>query len=617
MLNISGPTVSREIDVKEQETYVELPNDHLTNTQVVLASVPKLLQGVQGQPKAECAQRQTTLNFPMQSLLSELSNLLSKYDEYHDSETYLTRIAGLASLVGDWSQAYKFAEEALQLNDSAEYRYRLAEIVANMDDVERAQNEWNSLAIEGHLPSILRLAELSVSKNDFSGAYGWIEKARCVDSADWRVHMITGSLDLISGRYQQAVHNFRSAREEKGNSVSLYYNLAITQILSGQVNHALKSLRIAVGLNPFSRKALIAWADLSSKSKQLLPEVSKAVARYLAYFSDDKLLTNRLALIYYVQHDFSRSREVLDQAKARFDDPSIWNNLGVLAITRHDWNSALGSFRKAIETATRHGQHSQERTATIVTANLVGVLNKMAQFGETAKIAESYIASTDLRDCLVGESSYRIPEALVRAQLELGNATSAIKMAEGWVRTVVHPRLRVSLANTLVCYFSLVEKNLQKAHELAMLAYETQMNDDMRDDELWKVSVNNLAYVCIEDGKLEDAGQYLARLHGPIDRGKQYVFATRGFLALRLGQLERGKNLYKNAISVTNNQATKNLFRLKLNWELAQYWARAGDKSRALRLARRVQKVSLKGVWTLPFIKREAGRLEAKLKKIE
>ena len=561
---------------------------------------------------------QVERHLPTKAIESELTQLLRSYDEFHDSETYLTRVASLAAICQDWDRAYVFSADAVELNPSRELRYRLAEVCLSRGTTEDAVSIWRELSNQGHLLSTLRLAEQAVSNSDFETAGSWLKNAKEIDETDWRVQMFAGTFALIVGDHRSAVTHFRAARTDRPNSVRLYYNLALAHVLSGHTQHALKALRIAVGLNPYCQKALVAWADLSVHCEQTVTEVSKALSRYVDLQFDDKSAVERLAYLHYLQEDFGGSRSVLTKARDKFNDPAFSNNLGVVAKARGDLRTAIQEFNRAVRSAAKanqdQDQHQNEKTTDIATVNLVTALNDKEQFEQVEEIAEAYILLSSDRKHLEQEPTYRISEGLVYACLHSGKTKKAVSLAESWIDQPIHPKLKASLASTIVCFYTLMRQQPKKAYNYAMLAYESQRNEPGRDSGTWNMIINNLAFASIECGRLGEAEHYAAQLRTDGPKERQYVFAIRGFLAIRLGQVARGEGLYRRAISLANTHNRKSLLRFKLNWELAKFWAERGDKNRAMRLLKKVRQARLQGVWTMPYIMKDAARLEDRLR---
>ena len=616
MIELSAPRSPDSLAaVSEQDAEVEVGFDAALNGKLLFPPFPRLLQGQRVPPREDQIREfRAPASFASEGFQSELDRLLLRYDEFNDSVTYLARVADLAALSGRLEQALSLANEAVQANPDPEYKYRLAEIAYFGSDIHKARSIWAELAAQGHMGAVLRMAQLSIAESDDKGASAWLDKAMRIDGTDWRGHLIAGALALGSGEHERAVRHFRMAMEERPRSVQIYYNLALAHVLAGSVKHAIRALRIAVGLNPFGQKALMAWADLSAHAGQSIPEASQALVRYAALHSDDKDAIERLAYLRYLLEDDRGARNALEKADERFHDAKITNNLGVLAARGKKLSQAIREFGRAIAIAAESPEKSAERTSDIATANLVTALINAGEFRRAEEVAAAYISLSSDDRYLSSYPTFRIAAGLVGACLNQGKTKKGIDLALNWIEKNIHPDLHSHLAGTLACYYTLVDAQLDRAHEFARQSFEIQSNRQPRDNTAWNSSVNNLAFVTIEQGKLDDAGSYLARLRSDASMHRYFHYATRGLLAIRRGHVDRGEGLYRLAISIASDRNTKSLLRQKLNWELGSYLARQGQTRRAIRFLAKVQKTRVTGVWTMPFVKRDAAAMLDRLR---
>lgn len=615
MIELDAPRLPDGVAVREQDTEVEIGFDAALSGKLLFPSVPRLLQGQRVRSRAEQIQElRGPGSFAPEGFRSELDRLLLRYDEFKDSVTYLARAADLAALSGQLDQAYSFAKEAAEADPNPEYKYRLAEIAYFGADIHKAKSIWADLAAQGHMDAILRMAQLSIAESDNEGAAAWLDQAMRIDGADWRVHVIAGTLALGSGEHERAVRHFRVAMEDRPRSVQIYYNLALAHVLSGSVKHAIRALRIAVGLNPFGQKVLMAWADLSAHAGQSMPEASRALLRYADLHSDDKGAIERLAHLRYLLGDDKGARDALEKADERFHDANISNNLGVLAARGKKLSQAIREFGRAIDLAAESPEETAGRTSDIATTNLVTALLNASEFRRAEEVAEAFMRFSSDERYLSSHPTFGIADGLVRACLNQGKTEKGIDLALNWIESNIHEDLHSRLADTLVCYYTLVDAQPDRAYEFAWQSFEIQSNRRPTDSAAWNTSVNNLAFVAIEQEKLDDARRYLTLLRSDAPVHRYFHHATRGLLAIRRGHVDRGEGLYRLAISTASDRSTKSLLRQKLNWELGKYWARQGRTRRAMRFLEKVQKTRVTGVWTMPFVKRDATTMLDRLR---
>ena len=615
MIELAAPRLPDSMVVSEQDAEVEIGFDAALSGKLLFPPVPRLLQGQRVPSRAEqIRELRRPDSFASEGFQSELDRLLLRYDEFKDSVTYLARASDLAVLSGQLDQALSLAKEAADANPDPEYKYRLAEIAYICPDIHEARSIWAELAAQGHMGATLRMAQLSITESDDEGAAAWLDEAMRIDRTDWRVHVIAGTLALGSGEHERAVRHFRVAMEERPRSVQIYYNLALAHVLSGSVKHAIKALRIAVGLNPFDQKALMAWADLSAYASRSIPEASRALGRYTALHSDDKGAIERLAHLRSLLGDDRGARDALEKAGERFRDANISNNLGVLAARGKELSQAIREFGRAIDIAAESPEETAGRTSDIATANLVTALVNAGEFRRAEEVAEAFISLSPDDRYLSSYPTFRVADGLVRACLNQGKTKKGIDLALAWIEEDLHEGLHSRLADALVCYYTLVDAQSDRAQEFARQSFEIQSNRQPRDSAAWNTAVNNLAFVAIEQGKLDEATSYLARLRSDASVRRYFHYATRGLLAIRRGHVDRGEGLYRLAISLASDRNTKSLLRQKLNWELGRHWALQGRTRRAIRFLERVQKTRVTGVWTMPFVKRDAATMLDRLR---
>lgn len=456
MIEISAPRLPDSVAVSEQDAEVDVGFDAALNGKLLFPSLPRLLQGQRVPSRAEQVREYRKPvsfafgGFQSEGFQSELDRLLLRYDEFNDSATYLARTADLAALSGKLDQALSLAMKAADADPDPEYKYRLAEIAYFGADVHKARSIWAELAAHGHMGAILRMAQLSIAESDDEGAAAWLDEAMRIDGADWRVHVIAGTLALGSGEHERAVRHFRVAMEERPRSVQIHYNLALAHVLSGSVKHAIRALRIAVGLNPFGQKALMAWADLSAHAGQSIPEASRALVRYASLYSDDKGAIERLAYLRYLHGDDRGARDALEKADKRFHDANISNNLGVLAARGKKLSQAIREFSRAIDLAAESPEENAGRASDIATTNLVTALVNAGEFRKAEEVAEAYISLSSDDRYLSSHPTFRIAAGLVDACLNQGKTEKGIDLALHWIERNIHADLHSRLADILV-----------------------------------------------------------------------------------------------------------------------------------------------------------------------
>ena len=260
----------------------------------------------------------------------------------------------------------------------------------NENEITTAESIFKELAKSGHLLSCLRMVELSVTNSNFTDAHEWLLKAIRIDETDWRVQMLAGTLALIQGNSAKAIRYFRATLDERPRSVQLYYYLALGHISAGHTRQALKALRKAVGLNPFEKKALMAWTDLCVHKKMGLDNVSTALSRYLKLIPDDKAAIERLAYILLEKNDKQTVGKLLAEAREYSDDAIVSNSLGVLAFRSSNLPRAVREFQRAIVLTEGLIDIDNSRVRTTATANLVNSLLGLKKYKDAERISRAF-----------------------------------------------------------------------------------------------------------------------------------------------------------------------------------------------------------------------------------
>ena len=605
MLRTSSNVTQEQMAIGDEGVKVEVGLETYASSEVTLPPVPKLLQGEWASAGPQHVSVPRADEDIRDVLALELDKLLSKRGQFGSSSTYLAQASGLAAMCGRLDDAQQLAEEALkQAEGDDDLAYRCARAAFLGGDAETAKGVWRRLAEKGDLRACLRMVELSVLDADLEQADAWLQRAMALDSLDWRVHMLAGTLALIAGQGGKSVHHHRLAIAERPRSVRLHYTLALAHALNGHLENALRTIRVAAGLNPFGKATLVAWADLcrEDRSPKALASASRALARFLSLHPDESAVVTRQAILFYEQGDLRSARQVLSEAKRRRPDSAIANNLGVLAAQSENRRQAVREFSEARRLATSPRDHA------LATANLVQALFDSGLIDQAAEIAGDYLGTVAEDDILVGDQGHRVADTLVQAYISQHNMPKAMSLAQRWLRRNIHPELRTSLVEVCTSYFALVEAQPERAYEYARVAYDIQSSLPTKGMR-WYMALNNLVFTLIEMERLDEAKRYAAELEpGGGDSGA-VVYATRGLLAMRLGRMEKGEALYRRGISQAVRRDLKARMQQRLGWELGRYWAGRGVPGKAKRFLKRATVIAKDDVWPMRDVQERAAKL--------
>lgn len=546
---------------------------------------------------------------PYEMISAELDRLLDRYTEFQDSKVFLKRVSGLALTCGRPQQAFEFANQAIELDhrDLAS-KYRRTEALLEMEGMEAASADFSELGDAGHVESCLRMVELMIRRDDLEAARGWLASAETIDRFDWRVQIMAGTLDLISGEFERAIRRFRNSVELKPRWVRLHYDLALAHVFAGNAKHAMKALRKAVGLGPLEKRALLAWSDLCDHLRDGIPDVTRAVSRYLDFVPEDRAVSHRFASLLKNQGDTRKARRVLGAMRRSADDARVSNNLGVLAAEQNELRTAVAEFSRSISIASVVDQNAKG-VWVVATANLVAALNKVGSPSRAVRVARTFMNVIPRAQLLSSYPEYTIAEGFVDGLMSVGRLGEGAEQAEHWLAADgIHTSLEVGLLERLVCYYTLEVEDYERAYRYAVRGYDVQKTIVPPDLPTRHVALNNMAVTAIEMGRHEEASEFLARMQPMAGANGAFWYATRGLLAMRTGNLEKGQALYGAAVAMANADI-KTQLRKKLEWETANYWLRRGRRNRAKSHLRKVAKAKVRGTWKLGYLDGKARQL--------
>jgi Flp pilus assembly protein TadD len=571
---------SRELAVRKRKVEIGLRDEGNRRSQLLLPPVDELRRREPLAEKNYDAKRlsQSTA-IDIEVCQQEFNRLMEKYDRFKDSATYLTRLASLSQLCGDKAKALNFSRAAAVVGGQPIFQYRTAEMALDAGQVDAADEMFRKLDTQKYGDASLRLAEHYISEGDFAEAQKHVNRALEFDILDWRAQIVAGTLSLVRGDYRHAIRHYRVALDGRPNSSLIYANLAISQYLLGNVGKALKEIRKSIALNPTNKNALTFLADVSIGGKRDLGIVTRYLESYLIYHPESKTIIERLAKAHYVLEDYSSVINVLERAKQYVDNPSIWNNIGAAYASKRNLRTAMLYFHKALQVEDVYS----DRGAEFATTNLVAALVDLGKYTEAEEIAETYITECPDERYIEDKVLSKMTAIFVWILICRGRHKDAIRLAaKSLQHTNVNITLKLRLSQILSSQFSVAQSQLDEAYRYARQGYDAlwETDEDIEPD-MANMIVNNLVFVLIEQGKMEEAQTLIRTLRTNVSRGAEFAYATKGLYALRRGDVEKGEQLYKMAIGRTENSKQKNLFRQKLYLELGKHWINSGDRRRA------------------------------------
>ena len=337
-----------------------------------------------------------------QALEIEIRNLLIHKERFSKSSTYFAKLSGIYEVYGNKLEAINYAKKASELNHTPDIVYRLGESFLQDGKNEEAFSIFLELKNKKHIESYLRLAESAINNQKFEEADELINEALSLDSLDWRLRLLAGTLAMTRKEFQQAVRHYRVAIDSKPNSSILKHNLAIPYYLLGNTKRALKEAQKAILTNPFNTQALILLADITLKedNKKSLKNIIKLqyyLESYLSLMPKENSLIGRLADVYLLQNKIKEGIELLSNKKSELKNPMIVNNLGVFWSSKES-KVASKYYLDAIHMAGGFDVASQNRGASFAALNLANLLINKKQYKHAEEILLAFTqGASDLK----------------------------------------------------------------------------------------------------------------------------------------------------------------------------------------------------------------------------
>lgn len=492
----------------------------------------------------------------------DLNRLLEKEGRFAASPTFQSHLADLYEMLGDIDSAQQRLTIAAKLSPNPSLRHRMGANFIALGRQDKALALFRGLDLSSDVHANLRLAYLSARNNELDDAIGAVERALNILPTDFAGRLFRGALALAKQEFPKAILNFKLALEER-QSVSAYTNLAISYVLIRRPDKAFTALRKAIALEPYNEYAVGLLADLAFLEKK--NDIAIAPLEHLVEF-EQKSEGNwaRLARALLDSGQGRKAVAALKRQASVRESSSVFNNLGVAHDRLADRQKALQYFRHAISVAPK-----DDINALLLPArNLICVLCEKNEYA-AARAAALRIIEGDPEYALAKNPVFADIYAFFIASLaRTGERKEALRVSKKILKDVPDavPGLRIWLAGSLAAEYGMVQEKLEEAlnigqHELSVLD-KLDRNDNRR-----LQFHNNLAFVLIEMGRLEEAQQHLNKLsrHVHID---PYATATLGLFNFKRGNFDKGKALYEDAIRLALVANDRRRIGQKMNLEL-------------------------------------------------
>ncbi|KAF0165089.1 MAG: TPR repeat:Tetratricopeptide TPR4 [Rhodocyclaceae bacterium] len=507
----------------------------------------------------------------------DLNRLLEKEERFSASATFQSHLAELHEMLGEIESAQSRLVLAANLSTSPSLRHRIGANFIAMGKQEEALALFGQLDLGTDVHANLRLAYLSARNNRLDDAVVAVERALNISPTDFGGRLFRGALALAKQEVPRAILNFKLALEER-QSVAAYTNLAISYVLIRRPDKAFTALRKAIALEPYNEHAVGLLADLAFLEKR--NDIAIGPLERLVEFEQKS--EGNWARLARALLDSGQKRKAVDalkrQASVR-ESSAVFNNLGVAHDRLGDRKKAMQYFRHAMSLA----PSGNVDAILLPIRNLICVLCAENEY-RTARAMAAQVIKDDHERALTSNPVFSDIYAFYFAALvRTGERKEAIRLSKEILKEVPKAAsgLRVWLAANLVAEYGMFPERFEEALKLGQQEVDklTQLEqNDVRRHMLY----NNLAFLLIEMGRLDEAQQYLSRISRYV-HVDPYTTATLGLLNFKRGHMDKGQALYEEALRLAPNAHDRRRIAQKMNLELGYAMLDRGDTSQARR----------------------------------
>lgn len=507
----------------------------------------------------------------------ELSVLAKKKDRFEKSPIFFNRLANLALAAGNLDAEARFLGHASELSNETFFLHKKGANYLARDLRSDAEQLFASFDLNKDLDANLRLAYFHIQKNNLTEAALRVGKAVQINSLDFGARLFEGAIRLIQGQYEQAIHSFRIASEERPSSSALFSNLAIAYAALRRPEKALTALRRAVALNPLNLTAVTLLADISFSEKRNEDAVP-SLRYYLQFEQNNPTVWARLSRALLELGQADEAIAALKRQGSIEKTSSLWNNLGVAYHRKNDLKKALESFKHAMELA--DDIHGGE--LFLPARNAAAIFSQKEAIEELLSFTELVLALDAAKTSLANRELSDLVMFRVHALFRSGKIDAAVRASEAIIlNTASAPSLVAWAATGLLSWYCLNE-DYDRALTLAGNFTELIDNMELQGSAARERLINNLAFVYADVGHITTAEHFLSLISNTIHK-EPYPTATLGLVHLRKGHIEHAVDLYKEAIHISHRASDKARIKQKLNVELGKHLMNIEDTSRARR----------------------------------
>lgn len=292
-------------------------------------------------------------------------------DRRPDQATPYTLLSMIYAEQGDATKAQEAMRMALEkspdspelIDNSAALQARLGNIRGALDILKAAIAKH-----EGHYPTLLQLASLSLRAEDPEEAISWAEKALAVNANAVEPRILLARSYNAQRKYQQALDATQGLAEKDSGNLALLEAISEAQFNLGQGANGIKTNQALVKAAPLSAAAYfyLARSYLQNGQNDLVPAtLQKALALDADYYPA-RVAYARLML---TQGKFEEATPFIDSLARQYgDNPEVLELAGQLAIAHKDDTGAIDRLTDAKQAFAKGGVYRRSITESLVLA---------------------------------------------------------------------------------------------------------------------------------------------------------------------------------------------------------------------------------------------------------
>jgi putative PEP-CTERM system TPR-repeat lipoprotein len=272
---------------------------------------------------------------------------------------------------GDSAKALDAMEKARKTSpDAPELTSNYAALQALLGDIAGALATLQASVAkhEGHYPTLLQLASLSLRAQDLDNAISWADKARTVMPNAPEPRIILARAYNAQRRYEEALESTEEMAQGNSGNVPLLEAIGEAQFNLGRAADAVKTYEALANAAPYSGGAYFYLARSYMETNRhdlVLPTLRKALA------IDPENYSARVAYarVMLAKGDTKQVTPLVDSLTKQFGaNPEIQELVGQLALANGDYDGAIAQLTGAGNGFAKQGVYRRSVTEGLVSA---------------------------------------------------------------------------------------------------------------------------------------------------------------------------------------------------------------------------------------------------------